>query len=69
MTTPTQAPGAPKITIKIKNNYGQEVAYPVCEQAKLFAHLTNTKTLTREALQIIKALGYSIEVQRDQFNF
>jgi len=51
------------ITVQIKNVYGNEMIYPVCDKAKIFAALTGTKTLTREAVAKIKALGYSVSVQ------
>lgn len=50
-----------KITVRIKNIYGEEKAYPVCETATKFAALLGTKTLTKAALRQIKDLGYQIE--------
>ena len=50
-----------KITVLIKNIYGEQKAYPHCETAKKFADLLGTKTLTRDALAKIKALGYELE--------
>jgi hypothetical protein len=50
-----------KILIKFKEVYGKQVAYPACDNAKLFAKLANTKTLTSEALRVIGDLGYDIE--------
>jgi len=55
-----------KITVIIKNVYGNEVVYPVCEQAKLFARLAGTKTLTLESLSLITALGYEISTQQTE---
>lgn len=51
------------ITVKIKHIYGNETVYPVCDTAQTFARMLNTKTLTREALKHIKALGYTIQVE------
>jgi len=51
------------ITVQIKNVYGNETVYPVCEKAKTFAALAGHKTLTRHAIAMIKALGYTITVQ------
>ena len=51
-----------QITIEVKNNYGAQIAYPVCERSKLFAKLAGTRTLTAEALRIIAALGYTINL-------
>ena len=50
-----------KLTLLIKNIYGEQKAYPNCETSKKFAELLGTKTLTREALKQIKALGYELE--------
>jgi hypothetical protein len=52
-----------KITIRIKDVYGTQKAYPVCDKAKLFARLAGTTTLTHDTRQIIMALGYNIEVK------
>jgi hypothetical protein len=52
-----------KITIKTKSVYGIVQAYPACPVSRLFADLTGTKTLTREALNTIKKLGFAIEQQ------
>ena len=35
------------IQIQIREQYGQLVAHPACEQAKIFAAIAKTKTLTR----------------------
>ena len=51
-----------EITVVIKSVYGNEQIYPVCEQAKLFAALAGTKTLTNQSLRLIKQLGYKINV-------
>ena len=50
------------VTIQIKNNYGQDVAYPACSNAKLFAEIAGTKTLTKEVLQKIRRLGIGIKL-------
>lgn len=48
------------ITVEIKNVFGNERIYPVCPQAKLFARLAGHKTLTRDTIDLIKKMGYSI---------
>jgi copper chaperone CopZ len=53
-----------KITIQIKNVYGKEAIYPICEKGKIFAEIAGTKTLTRQTIQQIKSLGYEIEVMQ-----
>jgi hypothetical protein len=52
-----------KIIIEIKTVYGNTLYYPVCAKAMLFARLGGGKTLKWEALEIIKQLGYEVEVQ------
>ena len=52
------------ITIEIRDIYGIRTIYPHCQTAKLFAKLAGTKTITRHALETIKALGYQIEVKQ-----
>jgi hypothetical protein len=49
-----------KITVKIKNVFGNERIYPVCPQAKLFARISGHKTLTRDTIDLIKKMGYSV---------
>jgi len=53
------------IHVKIKNIYGTETIYPACEKSKLFVNLLKQTTLTRRDIQIIKALGYEIEIVSD----
>ena len=51
-----------KIQVTIKNVYGKETIYPICEQAKIFAGLVRQRTLTRKDIEKIKALGFAIEI-------
>ena len=50
------------IQVQIKNVYGKETIYPICEKAKIFADMVGQKTLTRQNIHFIKALGYTVEV-------
>lgn len=52
------------ITVEIKNVYGNNTVYPVCNTAKIFADIAGTKTLTFETIQSIKALGFKVIVQQ-----
>jgi hypothetical protein len=54
------------IQVEIKQVYGNETIYPACETSKLFAQIANTRTLTRAAINSIKALGYGVEVKQVQ---
>jgi len=51
------------IVVRIKDVYGTQTVYPVCELAIGLAALAGTKTLTPAALKIIKSLGYQIAVE------
>ena len=54
--------GMKEIKVTIKNVYGNQTIYPACESAKIFARLAGTKTLTMDAIQDIKKLGYTVHV-------
>tara|TARA_R110002020_G_scaffold89868_1_gene219283 strand:+ start:124 stop:297 length:174 start_codon:yes stop_codon:yes gene_type:complete len=49
-----------KIYVEIKNVYGNDLIYPYCEKAKLFTGITNSKTLNKLQINVIKELGYEI---------
>jgi len=51
-----------KIIITIREVYGVPKAYPVCEQAKLFARIAGTATLTSQVLALVARLGYEVEL-------
>ena len=51
-----------RIIINIREVYGVPKAYPVCEQAKLFARIAGTETLTSKTLALIAKLGYEVEL-------
>jgi len=48
------------IHVEKKNIYGNELLYPVCQRAKIFAVLTGQKTLSDGAIYHIKRLGFSV---------
>ena len=50
------------LKVKIRNVYGKDLVYPVCNKSKLFALLTNSQTLSDGARRTIKELGYTFEV-------
>jgi len=52
------------IQVQIKNVYGSEMVYPVCDNAKLFAEMVGRKTLTARDISSIKKLGYTITVKQ-----
>lgn len=48
------------ITVEIRQQYGNTVLYPVCEDALRFAAIAGTTTLTERVLTCVKGLGYDI---------
>jgi hypothetical protein len=54
------------ILVQIKNVYGQEKVYPICDQAKTFARLVGQQTLTDLNIRYIKQLGYAVNVVQNQ---
>lgn len=52
-----------EITVEVKDVYGKQTVYPVCQQAQIFAAIAGTKTLTPAVIKQIKAFGYAIKVQ------
>ena len=50
------------IQVKIKNVYGVDRIYPVNDNAKLLTTLLKKKTIDRDEIEVIKKLGYQIEV-------
>ena len=55
-----------KVEIKIKNVYGVERIYPVNQKAIWLTSLTRKKTLDRDEIEVIKKLGYEVQVVADQ---
>ena len=52
---------ARKIQVEVRSVYGNELIYPVCQNAKLFASIAGKKTLSKDHLHDIKALGFTVE--------
>ena len=44
--------------VKKINVYGNELVYPVCKDAKLFANLSKKKSSSTDDIARIKSLGY-----------
>ena len=54
-----------KVQIQIRNVYGEEKAYPVNTAAACIARIAGTKTLTRNSLVHVLAMGMMIvEIDR-----
>jgi hypothetical protein len=54
------------ITLEVKNHYGTQYIYPVCETAATLTALTGKKTLSSADVKKIISLGYVIQVQQPQ---
>ena len=50
------------LQVTVKNVYGSELIYPVCEHAKLLCSLANAKTFTDHAINLVKQMGYTFEM-------
>lgn len=55
-----------EILVEIKNVYGQDKIYPLCEKAKIFAKMVGQQTLTNLDVKNIKELGYTVNVLQKQ---
>lgn len=51
------------IKVNVKSVYGNTMVYPICDDAKRFASIANTQTLTSSTVALIKGLGYTIQVE------
>ncbi|MGV9002386.1 MAG: hypothetical protein ACOH18_05540 [Candidatus Saccharimonadaceae bacterium] len=54
------------IIVSIKSNYGREAIYPINATACKFAALVGTKTLSRNNIETIKSLGFTVTVQAEE---
>lgn len=52
-----------QITIEVRHVYGVPTIYPACPTASLLARLAGTKTITADALRIIRELGYAVQAK------
>jgi hypothetical protein len=50
------------ITVELRDQYGTQVFYPICEKAKAFASIAGTKTLTPTVMNLISSLGITVEM-------
>jgi hypothetical protein len=53
-------PIQPSVTVEFKDVYGTRTCYPVCENARSFAAIAGTKTLTPAVIRHIKDLGFAV---------
>jgi hypothetical protein len=57
-----------QVLVQLRTVYGVDTVYPVCDNAKAFASIARTKTLTLDTLGQVKALGFEIINQPAQSN-
>ena len=51
-----------EIIVTIKSVYGRDLIYPVCSQARIFASIADTETLTPYAIDAISRSGRMVLV-------
>jgi hypothetical protein len=52
-----------KLLVEIKSVYGNELIYPMCDRSRMFAELVGRKTLSPRQVEVIKQMGFEIEVK------
>jgi len=55
-----------QIVVRVKQVYGNDTIYPVCDRAKLFADLLGQKSLTFADMRIIQAMGFNVTIEQPQ---
>jgi hypothetical protein len=55
-----------QLIVEKKTVYGNQLIYPVCNKAKLFASISGNKTLLPEVIEDIKKLGYNLTTKGEQ---
>ena len=55
-----------QLIVEKKSVYGNQLIYPVCDKAKLFANISGNKTLLPEVIECIKKLGYNLTTKGEQ---
>ena len=48
------------VLVNVKNCYGNILYYPACSNARVFAEIAGSKTLTADTMRKIKKLGYNV---------
>jgi hypothetical protein len=52
------------IIVRMTTQFGVNVIIPVCPTAVKLAELSGNKTMTVKAIAVIKALGYTVNVEQ-----
>jgi hypothetical protein len=56
-----------ELIVEKKSVYGNQLIYPVCNKAKLFASISGNKTLLPEVIEDIKKLGYKLTTKESKY--
>ena len=54
------------IKIEVRDVYGRQKIYPICENDKRFDHIEGTTTLTFATIKLIEELGYTWEIHDNE---
>ena len=54
-----------ELLVEKKSVYGNQLIYPICNKAKLFASISGNKTLLPEVIESIKKLGYKLTTKQE----
>lgn len=57
-----------KIEVNARDMYGQTKFYPKCDNAKAFASIAGTTTLTHAVLLKVIQLGFKVDIHRQHAN-
>ena len=52
------------LTLERKSVYGRDLFYPACDKSNILCELIGAKTLPIESLQLIKQLGFTVNLKR-----
>ena len=58
-----------EITVEVREVYGTTKFYPNCRDAKIFASLAGTTTLTEKSIRRIMQLGYKVKTLQRKNEF
>jgi len=56
------------VQIEVKNVYGNQLIYPVNDEARLFAQIAGKKTFDKKDLIAISELGFKLQVVTPEFS-
>jgi hypothetical protein len=58
--------GFQTMTVNVRETYGQQRIYPVCQNAHEIAGMMGTKTITTQVIKTLKRLGVSVQIQQPE---